>query len=430
MTNSVAIVEHGLIRNERDFPDAVSSLSEVFVSSMTFRYLCSLAADVEGSDTLFTVFWQKGRETIRVRNYVGLIGLPDGTYLEILPKIGRDEVARTVLLSMLRHVRHSPFRTLTPARMSATHLPLWEVFILAFLDLLEPFIRQGVQCAYVTVERNEPFVRGKFQTARHQRENAHSAERLAVAYDRLTPDCPPNRVLKTALVRLQNQSLSLACQQRMRQLNWALADVPVSESVRDDLEKARRHNRLFRAYEPALQWAEALLNGQAFGVKSGQFLTISLLFPMQRVFEDYVAHAVRRYWPEGTVTVQESSAHLVEEHGGAPKFKLRPDMLIRHDGRTLVLDTKWQHIKGSDSGTNAGSYGVQQPDLYQLYAYGKKYEADDVFLIYPANEQFQKPLDRFGYDADMRLHVVPFDVTNPPADEVETLAAYALSFRQ
>ncbi len=153
---------------------------------------------------------------------------------------------------------------------------------------------------------------------------------------------------------------------------------------------------------------------------------------MQRVFEEYVAHVVRRHWPEGDVTVQESSAHLVDEHGGAPKFKLRPDMLIRHNGRTLVLDTKWQHIKGPEPGAtlDGGNYGVQQPDLYQLYAYGKKYEATDVFLIYPANEQFQKPLDLFGYDANTRLHIVPFDVTNPPTDEVETLARYALSFRQ
>ena len=140
-----------------------------------------------------------------------------------------------------------------------------------------------------------------------------------------------------------------------------------------------------------------------------------------------MARAIQRYWPDtGLVTVQESSAHLVDEHVGTPKFKLRPDILIRQNGRTLVLDTKWKKINGRDSG--AGNYGIEQSDLYQLYAYGKKYAADDLFLVYPANKAFQQPLSVFGYDATTRLHVVPFDVTNPPVNEVEKLVSFALSF--
>jgi 5-methylcytosine-specific restriction enzyme subunit McrC len=81
-------------------------------------------------------------------------------------------------------------------------------------------------------------------------------------------------------------------------------------------------------YEPALRWASALLAGRAFGVQKGHTASLSLLFPMERVFEDYVAHGILTYWPDtDRVTVQESSAHLVDEHVGTPKFKLRPTSL-------------------------------------------------------------------------------------------------------
>ncbi len=435
-----SISEYGLIRKQADFPDGISDPAELFVPDGTFEQIKQLAFEAGSADVLLTFFVQKGRETIRVHNYAGLLELPDGTQVEILPKVGPSDVARPVLLTMLRHLRHSPFQTLTPAHTKATRLPLWEVFIHLFLDAVELLVRQGLQPTYVSVEENQRFWKGKFQATRHQRENAHHAERLAVVYDRLTTNIPANRVLKTTLLYVHQQPVSPATQQRIRQLLSALDEVPASPSLPDDLVAIQQRTgvsvtRLFHRYEPALRWAEALLGGRAFGVKPAQsdlrqLVSPSLLFPMQRVFEDYVAHGVRSYWPEaGAVTVQESSAHLVEAHSGRPKFKLRPDMLIRHGDRTLVLDTKWQRLNSLESGgaLGTGNYGIQQADLYQLYAYGKKYAASDLFLIYPASDTFREPLPVFNYDAITRLHVVPFDPVVPLVDEVEKLARYALS---
>lgn len=432
MMKSLSISEYGLIRRQSDFPDGTSDLTELFVSDKAFGQIRQLAFEADGADSLLTFFVQKGRETIRVHNYAGLLELSDGTQVEILPKIGSEDVARQVLLAMLRHLRSSPFQTLTPAHTKATRLPLWEIFISLFLDALELLVRQGLQPTYMSVEENGRFWKGKFQATRHQRENAHHAERLAVAYDRLTTDIPANRVLKTALLYVQNQPVSGTTQQRVRQLLWALDEVPASASLPDDLIAIRQRSgvsasRLFHRYEPALRWADALLDGRAYGIQRGPTASLSLLFPMQRVFEDYVAHGVRSYWPEtDAVTVQESSAHLVDEHSGRPKFKLRPDMLIRRGGRTLVLDTKWKLLNGNESG--AGNYSIEQGDLYQLYAYGKKYEANDLFLIYPASDTFREPLPVFNYDVTTRLHVVPFAVTNALADEVDKLVRYTLSF--
>jgi 5-methylcytosine-specific restriction enzyme subunit McrC len=78
-------------------------------------------------------------------------------------------------------------------------------------------------------------------------------------------------------------------------------------------------------------------------------------------------------------------------------------------GEIWIFDTKWKLIDGSKSRQH---YGIEQADLYQMYAYGKKYQAKKLFLIYPANENFHEPLEVFDYDEDLVLHVIPFDLMN------------------
>ncbi len=415
----VTVAEQSLVTT-----DAAMGNDATVVSERAFELLRQQALDPD-SDWL-TLFTRKGREYVRIGPYVGLVQLADGTQLELLPKLEQPDQARPLLLTMLRHLPDSPFRTLPMSPTGAADLPLWDVFVLTFLNVLTTLTRQGLQRAYETVERNESVWKGKFQAGRHLRDNAHHAERLAVRYDQLSADIAPNRLLKSTLVTIDRQLPRSPVQAQVRQWLCTLDDVPSSANVSDDLRASQRLGRLFTRYEPALRWAEALLMGQAFGAQSGRTNSLSLLFPMPRVFEAYVAHGVRRYWPEsGQVTVQESSAHLVDNHIGGPKFKLRPDILIRQEnGQTLVLDTKWKLLDGTN---RRGNYGIEQADLYQLFAYGKKYGATRLFLIYPMNPAFRNPLHVFGYDASTSLHVLPFDLSRPLATEIDKLAEYALS---
>ncbi len=419
------VSENALIGSAADFSEPLPGLC--ILPAPLFQSLRQLAVDTDGAYGLLTLVVQKRRELIRVGHFVGLLRLPNGLQLDILPGITTAQNPRLVLLAMLRHLKNSPFKRLSSAATQAVQLPLWDVFVRAFLAELEQLVRQGVQQAYVPTEANERFWKGTFQAARHQRENAWQAARVAVRYDKRTTDIAPNRLLKTTLLFVQSRTADPASRLRIGQLLQTFGNVPVSASVARDRLTIDRLSRLFRHYGPALRWTQALLDGRAFGVQKGtDTVNLSLLFPVARVFEEYVAHGILSGWPDtGHVTVQESSAHLVDAHGGAPKFKLRPDIIIRQGSRTLVMDTKWKFVNGQESGN--GNYGIEQADLYQLYAYGKKYAADDLFLIYPANETFREPLAVFGYDATTRLHVVPFDPANPLPHEVEKLARYALS---
>ncbi len=85
----------------------------------------------------------------------------------------------------------------------------------------------------------------------------------------LTANVAANRLLKTTLTYLAGATANPRILHRIRQLAWALDDVPPSDSLPDDWRAVRRSGPLFRRYEQALRWAEALLHGRGLGIQNG-----------------------------------------------------------------------------------------------------------------------------------------------------------------
>lgn len=419
MTNSrYTVTERTTFRRAGEAGQVSSVPDELLLPDAEFEAVKQLAATLPEADSLLTYSLHRNRETIRLRNYVGLLELRGGLAFDIQPRVGH-------LPTLLRYLTDPPLRYIHTAHSGPTPLPLWEVFIDAFLRETAQALAQGLASDYVAHEADLLVLRGKLRLAEQLRQ--HQTGRLAVRYDERTPDIAPNRLLKLALLHVQQRTRTTRNLTRCRQLLATLADVSVPShgpgrpgplaSVLTELRTVGQRSRLLRTYASALRLAQWLLGELGTGLCEGPHVTTCLLFPIERLFEQYVAAGFRRVGAE----VQSSSAHLIDEHEGQPRFKLRPDLILRRGEQTIVLDTKWKTINALD--TN-GHYGIEQADLYQLFAYGKKYKATDVVLIYPAHEQFQQPLRMFGYDDSLRLQVVPFNLDHPLMDEVETVLGY------
>ena len=95
------------------------------------------------------------------------------------------------------------------------------------------------------------------------------------------------------------------------------------------------------------------------------------------------------------------------------KFRLRPDLVVRRDSAgthpVVIMDTKWKRLNCSSS----SNYGISQNDMYQMYAYSKKYNTSDIWLIYPINDDVQD-LDSLSFiaveDEQTRVNVNIFFV--------------------
>ena len=133
-------------------------------------------------------------------------------------------------------------------------------------------------------------------------------------------------------------------------------------------------------YRRLLELCRVFLQGKSFTAFSGGQSALALLFPMERVFESYVAAVLRRHLDskQYQVHVQVKGKYLFELP--RKQFALRPDLVIEdlNSGEKTVLDTKWKLLS-----PQWHNYGISQADMYQMYAYQKEYAAKQTVLLYP-----------------------------------------------
>lgn len=326
-------------------------------------------------------------EAIQAQNYVGVIQLSDGLQIEVLPKIDMSSDSdcsdREVFLEMLRDLGGDvPFRPFDMAHVETSRLPLLEIFIAMFLADASDLVRRGLRSAYVIVESEERFVRGKIDFSRESRSNPAHAERFNVVYNEFLLDRAENRLIKTTLERLRRISRNSENVRAASRLLSAFDGVGTSRNVDADLARCVSDRSTMR-YGTLIAWCRVFLKGQSFTMFRGQNVANALLFPMERVFEDYVGKMLRRISvPHGLrqVELQAQTEWLFEGH----KVSLRPDILCTcHDGRRVVLDTKWKRVYGARD--------VATSDMHQMYAYGQRYttageKMQHVLLLYPWHE--------------------------------------------
>lgn len=380
---------------------------------------CLRAAEA-GEAAWLRLAQRRGRRVVQVTSFVGVIRAPDGFQIEVLPKVGKAigggaKEARQLLIEMLcclqgfRHVQTDC------AKISAARMPLLEVFIAEFLRTVERIVKSGLRSDYVSRQNNLFALRGKLLMAPHLRQNLYRADRFFTEHDEFWTDRPENRLLHAALRRVLMLSASQATQQLARELQFVFADVPASAQPRIDFQRVRL-DRGMGYYADALAWARLILDEESPLTGTGGDRAPSLLFPMEAVFEAFVAkHLAKQLARPLVLRIQACSHHLVL-HREQNWFRLKPDLLIRKAGRdTLVLDTKWKLLDGSKA-NGTDKYGLSESDFYQLRAYGQSYldGEGDVVLVYPKTAAFDQPLPVFQFpkSEELRLWVLPFCLTS------------------
>lgn len=323
---------------------------------------------------------------ITAKNYVGVITMADGTTIEILPKIysvghqDEDEQSKKILIQMLRTLYNMPSITLQSTNLDIEKMPLFEIFIRMFIDEVLKITRSGLKSSYETLEENATFFKGKLKFAEHIRRNFIHRERNYISYDAFTVNRPENKVLKTALQFLYLHTRSSKNKTDIKNILAVFEDVDVSVDYKTDLAKIVP-DRNTKGYSTALEWAKVFLSGKSFTSFSGSETALALLFPMDKLFECYIASLVKKEMAASNykVSTQHTGYYLFDE----PKktFRIRPDIVVSNSNETFVFDTKWKIL---DKDKN--NYNISQGDMYQMYVYQKKYTAKSVTLLYPLSD--------------------------------------------
>lgn len=156
-----------------------------------------------------------------------------------------------------------------------------------------------------------------------------------------------------------------------------------------------------------MRWSRVFLMNKSFTTFSGGHNARALLFPMEKVFESYIAQQLKKVLLDlnWNISTQDKGYYLFDS---PRRFALQPDIVIvRDDDTKVILDTKWKSLVNNPR-TN---YGISQSDMYQMYAYSKKYGASEIWLIYPVNMEMRNHEDiSFQSDDGVKVNLFFVDV--------------------
>ncbi len=356
------------------------------------EFIRTAAADPDNADLLqFMSITQKPYvgEIVTIKNYVGLIQLPDGFQIQILPKIDFSKDDKTgvrtkkIFLKMLRSMKDFPAKIFNNSNFSVAEANLYEIFIHIYLQEVRRLVQHGIKSDYIPQRENSAYMKGKLLFAEQIRYNRHHKERFYVRYDVFHPDRPENRIIKATLYKLSRQTPSLENSKEIKQLLTAFESVKASINYSADFSRVHI-SRNTDDYKNLMQWSKVFLMNESMTAFSGNTFSKELLFPMERVYESYIAQQIRKTFAseEWNVSVQDKGSFLFEEPRS--QFALRPDIVLEKDNRLIVMDTKWKRLNNTSS-----NYGISQSDMYQMYAYSRKYNTSEIWVLYPLNHEMR-----------------------------------------
>lgn len=394
---------------------ATSSLDCAVIKPATLEWLQELASGWKGEEPLLL---SDGYRALKLGSYVGYLQSPDGEGIEILPKasLGHDNPLQTrkVLQRMLLVALKIRPRVTGPAELMRMNVPLHEWIFSQFLFELQLLVTRGLRFDYRRVDEESRFIRGQLQIQRQQLQSPARQYLFHISHDVYSPDRLENRLLKTALNYVLATCRNSENWRLANELSHHIAEIPLQTKPHREL-RHWNNSKLMQVYNNVRPWCELILEKMNPNFQQGNHKGVSLLFPMEQLFEKYVEVSLKSHICKGSQLVSQASSQYLLEHtvGHSDElqamFLLKPDLLLSTPNGVQTLDTKWKLIDQSAWQTDK-KYNIAQSDLYQMFAYGHKYQNGQghMMLIYPKHLSFNQSLPPFHYSNALKVWIVPF----------------------
>jgi len=234
---------------------------------------------------------------------------------------------------------------------------LLDILIRLFADKLLTEARRGLPRAYLQHEDDLPALRGRMNVVRQFTAHAVRPDRLACRFDALSSDVPLLQIMKACVVSLRRHARAADTVRKLDELRFVLADI-ADVSVAALPWQGVRIDRTNRRWEALFGLARLFLkrDWQNIHHKASSTEGITLLFPMNDLFESYVAALVRRSLRPAGLTVEKQGGWLfcLIEQGeeGRRRFQTRPDIIVRNrqsNAPIMIIDTKWKRSRAPDA---------------------------------------------------------------------------------
>jgi 5-methylcytosine-specific restriction enzyme subunit McrC len=429
---SLIIIEYGELRPSKDAKQPQYSKGKWLLPAYLWNRLKTFDQVHAGKNKDETVFDWNNPRYAKAKSYVGIVQIP-GLTIEILPKIcdmypksEKNDAAKTAderieaerktsresLLFMLSYINKIPLLRPNNASLRLEKMTFFDALIALFADMLNTELGRGIDHAYYYREENLCSFKGKLLVNQHIRHNAAHQERVFVGFDEFVSDTWLNRIIKKCCRVLIGRTTNRETEKNMRKALLILDEVSDREIIMQDFDRIPL-NRNTERFRDIIDFCRLILQQRSPGFEKSQNNTFSLLFPMEQVFEEFVAAVIKRSpeFSEYEVECQKPWDFATSTPDQAP-FRIRPDIILRNkaDGKVLVLDTKWKLLDA-----NENHFGISQEDMFQMYAYTGIMGCKNALLLYPAQKKGVGKIKSYSFSkggAVVAIKTVGVDFSN------------------
>ena len=351
-------------------------------------------------DTHYQPFLWFDDDLVKARNYVGFVQT-ESDLIEIYPKVFDGKTNDKQL--MLRHIFYwfsycrkwrFPFNQVSLDIKEIDSFPELIIHLIAnqFLETVtqQPLMRfQEVSESMQTPRGSINF--GRYVSNSLSKGNFHQIE---CDYEPFLFDNKVNRIIKYCTRLLLDQTRFAEAQSKLQEVIFVLDEVEDIYVSSQDI-KSVQLNSFFVDYVQVMDTCGLVINQQLYSNQQYDMSQWCLLFPMEYIFEDFVAGFLDTHFSDQwKVKYQKSDMTLVSNPA---VFTMQHDIfLTSRDGlnRQIIIDTKYKIREIEDS-----KQGVSQADLYQVVSYAYRRGCKEVVLIYPNKNEQSLPMDIFEIES-------------------------------
>lgn len=263
-------------------------------------------------------------------------------------------------------------------------------------------LKQGLYREYIGKQESLPILRGKLNINGTIRERLNRRQTICCEFDELSEDNTYNRILLTTICILINGNN--LCRKRRNSLKSLLPFFCNVQSIDPNAIhwSTLTFQRSNRSYRMLMNICNFILEGMLLTTDAGTYRMATFSDEhMNRLFERFVLEYFRVHHNEIRANAEKIDwdiDHTQETTCTDFLPSMQTDIVLRKDGRTLIIDTKYY---GKILRSVHEKESISSGNMYQIFSYVKNMDTENTghvsgMLLYAkTNEDVTKPIDAY-----------------------------------